>query len=416
MSERIENGGAPDGGDGDGVAERDDLRRIVKGLGWEDPAESLLATATKAAECGEWLDVLEHVRHLRLCILDEQLQREVLLLALSAAVATGDEEIVADVESEVGDRVRLPGHSVKRFLSVLGGVEAANEELRVRVVGWVAAAAAPEVEEGDDGGVDEDAGLLAGAEEPRPALWFIPPMDCGDDGEQVGSGLYDWAQDVGGEAEMAREEATEEMLPEKEGNALVAVDDADAGSAVVAASAGRVRNPFDKTPGIATGVEEVVIGGMADLEDLVFETPADDTDAEDVVVQLIGRVRERMGGNLDAEELEAYFDLGLTFLHMEQWTQAIAVLEEVGRDGKYRLSAFEGIVRALLGSGDLDKADWYVGRMLGFYSEDALIHYWMGRVAEGRGEMEIALGAYTRAQEIDPMLPDVAEGCARCQF
>jgi len=144
------------------------------------------------------------------------------------------------------------------------------------------------------------------------------------------------------------------------------------------------------------------------------ERPEDeDQTFRDILEQFKRGIEE----NIDAEDFQAHYDLGIAYKEMGLLDEAIAQFQRALRSPDGRLKATEGLGVSFFEKGRHAIAEAVLTRAIESLPEAddqkiALI-YWLGRALEAQGRDEAALPWYERALAVDIRFLDLTERIAR---
>ncbi|HEX8674624.1 MAG TPA: hypothetical protein VF710_22175 [Longimicrobium sp.] len=138
----------------------------------------------------------------------------------------------------------------------------------------------------------------------------------------------------------------------------------------------------------------------------------DRTDAEELLRSFVDHMT-RWRDDVSDEEAENFYDLGTSFLDMEQWESAVKVFDQAMRNPGTRVGAAEGYMKALMGMGDHHAAFGAAGMALSNLAEAGEplsgILFLRGRAAEEIGDTREARRCYGEALRIDRFYADAPD-------
>lgn len=211
------------------------------------------------------------------------------------------------------------------------------------------------------------------------------------------------------------------------------LDDEEEEGASIRETAERVRSR-ESGPEEARGEEGASAGdsaGYVQLDDLLStqkQWPRDTrfvgTDARSVgesegdqVRELVRQLRQGIREVVPAEEADTYYELGLSFLQMGLYDDAVQAFQTAFRSPELRRRAIEGLAEALLGRGDAllaHRAVRTIREELEEPGEESLgLLYWQARAAEALGQKDEALELYTQVCLLDVRFADARERLER---
>jgi tetratricopeptide (TPR) repeat protein len=141
----------------------------------------------------------------------------------------------------------------------------------------------------------------------------------------------------------------------------------------------------------------------------------DRTDAEELLRSFVDHMT-RWRDDVSDEEAENFYDLGTSFLDMEQWESAVKVFDQAMRNPGTRVAAAEGYLKALMGMGDYHAAFGAAGMALSNLAEAGEplsgILFLRGQAAEEIGDPREARRCYGEALRIDRFYADARDRLA----
>jgi tetratricopeptide (TPR) repeat protein len=165
---------------------------------------------------------------------------------------------------------------------------------------------------------------------------------------------------------------------------------------------------MDRLAGLADVADEdlpliFVHDGTGPVDARLRVTP-DRTDPEELLRSFVDHMT-RWRDDVSDEEAENFYDLGTSFLEMEQWESAVNVFDQAMRNPGTRVAAAEGCLKALMGMGDHHAAFGAAGMALSNLAEAAEplsgILVLRGQAAEEIGDPGEARRCYREALRID---------------
>ena len=156
-------------------------------------------------------------------------------------------------------------------------------------------------------------------------------------------------------------------------------------------------------------------GGDAGPTDARLRVTPDRTDAEELLRSFVDHMT-RWRDDVSDEEAENFYDLGTSFLDMEQWESAVKVFDQAMRNPGTRVAAAEGYLKALIGMGDHHAAFGAAGMALSNLASAGEplsgILFLRGQAAEQIGDPREARRCYQEALLIDRFFADARERLA----
>ncbi|HEY0152617.1 MAG TPA: hypothetical protein VGB92_11510 [Longimicrobium sp.] len=141
----------------------------------------------------------------------------------------------------------------------------------------------------------------------------------------------------------------------------------------------------------------------------------DRTDAEELLRSFVDHMT-RWRDDVSDEEAENFYDLGTSFLDMEQWESAVKVFDQAMRNPGTRVAAAEGYLKALMGMGDHHAAFGAAGMALSNLAEAGEplsgILFLRGQAAEEIDDRREARRCYGEALRIDRFYADARDRLA----
>ncbi|HEX8211280.1 MAG TPA: hypothetical protein VF584_13990 [Longimicrobium sp.] len=148
--------------------------------------------------------------------------------------------------------------------------------------------------------------------------------------------------------------------------------------------------------------------GTGPIDARLRVTP-DRTDAKELLRSFVDHMT-RWRDDVSDEEAENFYDLGTSFLEMEQWESAVKVFDQAMRNPGTRVAAAEGYLKALMGMGDHHAAFGAAGMALSNLADAGEplsgILFLRGQAAEEIGDPREARRCYGEALRIDRFYAD----------
>ena len=129
--------------------------------------------------------------------------------------------------------------------------------------------------------------------------------------------------------------------------------------------------------------------------------------------EILEQFKRGIDQNVDSDDYQAHYDLGVAFKEMGLLDEAIAEFQKALRSPEGRLRTSEA-----LGICFYDKAQYAISETVlrraaetvdgGDEAKIGLL-YWLGRAAEAQGKTADALGAYERALAVDIRFMDLSD-------
>lgn len=141
-------------------------------------------------------------------------------------------------------------------------------------------------------------------------------------------------------------------------------------------------------------------------------------DDSEVVRELVAQLKAGLAEQLSPDDVEEHYDLGIAFLEMRIFDEAVRELQIAFRSPAFRLRAAEGLAKAMVERGDALLTDRLVDEVIDSMpatSEDGRIglYYWKARALEMMGQARAARDLYVRVAMIDSTYLDARTRLAR---
>ena len=121
--------------------------------------------------------------------------------------------------------------------------------------------------------------------------------------------------------------------------------------------------------------------------------------------------------NLDADDYQSHYDLGIAFREMGLLDEAIAQFQKALRSPEGRLKTSEQLGVAFFDKGQYGISEAVLRRAIegqpGADDEKIGLLYWLGRALEGQGRAREALPLYERALAVDIRFLDLRQRVTR---
>jgi tetratricopeptide (TPR) repeat protein len=169
---------------------------------------------------------------------------------------------------------------------------------------------------------------------------------------------------------------------------------------------------------------------FVDLGSMIFEesTPRDtrvridrrepqDTDEQREFHEILEQFKRGIEENLESDDYQAHYDLGVAFKEMGLLDEAIAEFQKALRAPDGRLRTSEALGMAFFEKGQFAVSETVLRRAIdgGAEGDDAKIGllYWLGRALEAQGKGGDAIASYERAMAVDIRFMDLGERIRR---
>jgi tetratricopeptide (TPR) repeat protein len=199
-----------------------------------------------------------------------------------------------------------------------------------------------------------------------------------------------------------------------------------AGPPSPAAESGPPAAPAPPPPGAPAPRSEVGPNAFVDLSSMIFEesSPRDtrmridraDPKAEDEqkeFQEILEQFKRGIEANLDSEDYQAHYDLGVAFKEMGLLDEAIAEFQKALRSPEGRLRTSEALGICFYDKGQYGISETVLRRAVetehaGDEAKIGLL-YWLGRASEAQGKEGEAITSYERALAVDIRFMDLSE-------
>jgi tetratricopeptide (TPR) repeat protein len=182
--------------------------------------------------------------------------------------------------------------------------------------------------------------------------------------------------------------------------------------------------PAAAVPGPETAPPPAAGGSFVDLGSMVLEEtgPRDtrmridrrepqDEDEQREFKEILEQFKRGIEENLDTDDYQAHYDLGVAFKEMGLLDEAIAEFQKALRAPEGRLRTSEALGMAFFEKGQFPVAEAVLRRAVeavdeGDEAKIGLI-YWLGRASEAQGKDSDAIASYERAMAVDIRFMDL---------
>ena len=142
-----------------------------------------------------------------------------------------------------------------------------------------------------------------------------------------------------------------------------------------------------------------------------------DQDEQREFQEILEQFKRGIDQNLESDDYEAHYDLGVAFKEMGLLDEAIAEFQKALRAPEGRLRTSEALGMAFFEKGQHAVCESILRRAVDSVpgSDDAKIGllYWMGRAAEAQGKDVDAIASYERALVVDISFMDLSKRVQR---
>jgi tetratricopeptide (TPR) repeat protein len=188
--------------------------------------------------------------------------------------------------------------------------------------------------------------------------------------------------------------------------------------------------PKPATPNPARRPAPAASGDFVDLGSMVFEEEnrrdtrmrvnrlePKDQDEQREFQEILEQFKRGIDQNLDSDDYEAHYDLGVAFKEMGLLDEAIAEFQKALRSPEGRLRTSEALGLAFFEKGQHAACEAVLRRAVDSVpgGDDAKIGllYWLGRASEALGKDADAVGSYERAMVVDISFMDLSKRVQR---
>jgi tetratricopeptide (TPR) repeat protein len=146
---------------------------------------------------------------------------------------------------------------------------------------------------------------------------------------------------------------------------------------------------------------------------MVVEEQAPTGDEQADFADMLKRFKRGLAENLDEEDFQSHYDLGVAFKEMGLLDEAIGEFQKALRGPEQRIRTFEALGQCFLERSQFDVAATILTRAVsdGRTGDEELVGvlYLLGYACEALDRYEAALGYYQRVFSVDIRFRDVAE-------
>ncbi len=129
--------------------------------------------------------------------------------------------------------------------------------------------------------------------------------------------------------------------------------------------------------------------------------------------EMLSEFKKGIDANIDADDAQAHYDLGVAFKEMGLLDEAISEFQKALRGSKDRLRTSESLGLCFFDKGQFAVAATVLRRAIeaeaGADDEKIGLLYWLGRCEEEQGRKKEAVGYYQRIFSIDIGFQDVSD-------
>jgi tetratricopeptide (TPR) repeat protein len=138
-----------------------------------------------------------------------------------------------------------------------------------------------------------------------------------------------------------------------------------------------------------------------------------DQDEQREFHEILEQFKRGIEENLDSEDYEAHYDLGIAFKEMGLLDEAIAEFQKALRSPEGRLRTSEALGICFYDKGQFGISETVLRRAVegvdaGDEAKIGLL-YWLGRAAEAQGKEMDAISSYERALAVDIRFMDLSD-------
>jgi tetratricopeptide (TPR) repeat protein len=142
------------------------------------------------------------------------------------------------------------------------------------------------------------------------------------------------------------------------------------------------------------------------------EEPVEEEEEHDFA-EMLSEFKKGIDANIDADDSQAHYDLGVAFKEMGLLDEAISEFQKALRGSQDRLKTSEALGLCFYEKGQFAVAATVLRRAVdaepGSDDEKIGLLYWLGRCEEHQGRNQEALGYYQRIFSIDINFHDVSD-------
>ena len=154
-------------------------------------------------------------------------------------------------------------------------------------------------------------------------------------------------------------------------------------------------------------------GAPRDTRMRVDRADPKDKDEQREFQEILEQFKRGIDENLDSEDYEAHYDLGIAFKEMGLLDEAIAEFQKALRSPDGRLRTSEALGICFFDKGQYAISETVLRRAVesiegGDEAKIGLL-YWLGRAAEAQGKAPEAIGSYERALAVDIRFMDLGQ-------
>jgi tetratricopeptide (TPR) repeat protein len=143
----------------------------------------------------------------------------------------------------------------------------------------------------------------------------------------------------------------------------------------------------------------------------------EDQDEQREFHEILEQFKRGIEQNLDSEDYQAHYDLGVAFKEMGLLDEAIAEFQKALRAPEGQLRTSEALGIAFFEKGQYPACESVLKRALenlpGSDESKIGLIYWMGRAAEALGKQADAIASYERALVVDISFMDLSKRVQR---
>ncbi|HXI22046.1 MAG TPA: tetratricopeptide repeat protein, partial [Gemmatimonadales bacterium] len=128
--------------------------------------------------------------------------------------------------------------------------------------------------------------------------------------------------------------------------------------------------------------------------------------------EMLSQFKRGIDENIDAEDYQSHYDLGVAFKEMGLLDEAIAEFQKALRSPEGRLKTSEALGTAFFDKGQFAIAEAILRRAvesLGATDDEQIgLIYWLGRSQEAQGKLDVAIPTYQRVLAVDIAFQDTS--------
>jgi tetratricopeptide (TPR) repeat protein len=175
------------------------------------------------------------------------------------------------------------------------------------------------------------------------------------------------------------------------------------------------RRPVEEGDGSFVDLGSMILDadGPRDTRMRIDRREPQDEDEQREFHEILEQFKRGLDANLEADDYQAHYDLGVAFKEMGLLDEAIAELQKALRAPEGRLRTSEALGICFFDKGQHAVSETVLRRAVetiegGDEAKIGLL-YWLGRAAEAQGKGADAIASYERALAVDIRFMDLSE-------